>query len=77
MNTTTVGLFVGLLLGLGLALGGFGDMVIVGFVGTVGYLVAKVVQGEIDVSEYLGSGGARVSSGMERNRSVSRRRSEP
>jgi hypothetical protein len=64
MNTTTVGLFVGLFLGLALALGGFGDMVIVGFVGTVGYLVAKVLQGELDLSEYLGSS----------NRPVSRRR---
>lgn len=54
MNTTTVGLFVGLFLGLALALGGLGDMLIVGFVGAAGYLVAKVLQGEVDLSEYLG-----------------------
>jgi hypothetical protein len=66
MSTTTVGLFVGLLLGLALALGGFGDMVIVGFVGTAGYLVAKVLEGELDLSEYLGSDGP-----------VSRRRRQP
>ena len=55
MNRTIVGLFVGLFLGLALALGGFGDMLIVGFVGAVGYLVAKVLEGELDLSEYLGS----------------------
>ena len=67
MNRTTAGLFVGLLLGLALALGGLGDMVIVGFVGAAGYLVAKVLEGELDLSEYLGSP----------DRPVGRRRRQP
>ena len=54
MQTTTVGLFVGLLLGIALALDGFGSMLIVAFMGTLGFLTAKVVQGEIDLSDYIG-----------------------
>lgn len=55
MRTTTVGLFVGLILGLALALEGFGAMLIVAFAGVVGHLVARVIEGEIDLSEYVGS----------------------
>lgn len=54
MKTTTVGLFVGLILGLALALDGFGAMIIVAFLGAVGHVVAKVIEGEIDVSHYVG-----------------------
>ena len=53
MKTTTLGLFVGLILGLALAFGGFGHMLIVAFIGLIGYLVAKVVAGDLDVSKYL------------------------
>lgn len=54
MTPTVVGLFVGLFLGLALAFGGFGDMLIVAFFGALGFLVAKVLVGELDVTEYLG-----------------------
>jgi hypothetical protein len=54
VQTTTVGLFVGLFLGLALALDGFGAMLIVAFVGLLGHLVARVIEGEIDVSDYIG-----------------------
>jgi hypothetical protein len=57
MQPTIVGLFVGLLLGLALAFDGFGSMLIVAFCGAVGYVVMKVVQGEIDLTPYLGGGG--------------------
>ena len=57
MQPTIVGLFVGLLLGLALAFDGFGSMLIVAFCGAVGYIVMKVVQGEIDLTPYLGGGG--------------------
>lgn len=53
-QTTTVGLFVGLILGLALVLEGFGEMLVVAFFGALGFLVMKVVEGEIDVTEYLG-----------------------
>jgi hypothetical protein len=56
MQPTVVGLFVGLLLGLALAFDGFGSMLIVAFCGAVGYVVMKVVQGEIDLTPYLGGG---------------------
>jgi hypothetical protein len=54
MQPSIVGLFVGLLLGLALAFDGFGSMLIVAFCGAVGYVVMKVVQGEIDLTPYLG-----------------------
>jgi hypothetical protein len=57
MQPTTVGLFVGLLLGLALAFDGFGAMLIVAFCGAVGFLVMKIVQGEVDLTPYLGGGG--------------------
>ncbi len=57
MQPTIVGLFVGLLLGLALAFDGFGSMLIVAFCGAVGYVVMKVVQGEIDLTPYLGGSG--------------------
>ncbi len=53
MQPAVVGLFVGLLLGLALAFEGFGAMLIVAFCGAVGYLVMKVVEGEIDLTQYL------------------------
>ncbi len=54
MQPSVVGLFVGLLLGLALAFEGFGAMLIVAFCGAVGYIVMKVVEGEIDLTQYLG-----------------------
>lgn len=62
MQSTTVGLFVGLILGLALVLEGFGAMLVVGFLGVVGYLTPKVVDGEIDLSEYLGGSADRRAS---------------
>jgi len=56
MQPTVVGLFVGLILGIALAFDGFGSMLIVAFCGAVGYVVVKVVQGEIDLTPYLGGG---------------------
>lgn len=53
MQPTVVGLFVGLLLGLALAFEGFGAMLIVAFCGAVGFIVMKVVEGEIDLTPYL------------------------
>lgn len=54
MQQTVVGLFVGLILGLALVLEGFGEMLIVAFFGALGFLIMKVVEGEIDVTDYLG-----------------------
>ena len=54
MTTTTVGLFAGLILGLAAALGGFTDFLVVALFGIVGFVVAKVIEGEIDLSDYIG-----------------------
>jgi len=53
-QTTIVGLFVGLILGLAAVLEGFGAMLIVAFCGALGFLIMKVVEGEIDLTPYLG-----------------------
>jgi len=54
VTTTTVGLFVGLILGLAAALGGFTEFFVVALFGIIGFVVAKIIDGEIDVSDYLG-----------------------
>lgn len=53
-QTTIVGLFVGLILGLALVLEGFVAMLGVAFCGTLGFLAMQVVEGEIDLTDYLG-----------------------
>jgi hypothetical protein len=50
---STVGIFVGLLLGLALVLTDFGDMLIVALLGAIGYFVARVLEGDLDLNELL------------------------
>jgi len=54
MNRATIGLFTGLLIGIALALGDFGDALIVALLGLLGWLVTKVIDGDIDVNDYIG-----------------------
>ncbi len=54
MSPTVIGLFVGLLLGIALALGGFLEFLVVAFIGIIGSVVGKVLDGQLDVSQYLG-----------------------
>jgi len=61
-RTATIGLFTGLILGLALIMGSFGDMLIVAFFGIVGVVVVKVLDGDID----LGDLGNRRSAGRGR-----------
>jgi hypothetical protein len=61
-RTATIGLFTGLILGLALIMGSFGDMLIVAFFGIVGVIVVKVLEGDID----LGDLGSRRSAGRGR-----------
>ena len=63
MQTTTVGLFVGLILGLALVLQGFGAMLVVAFFGVLGYFTPKVVDGELDLTELLGGRAGRSTTG--------------
>ncbi len=53
MQPTVVGLFTGLVLGLVLVLRDFGDMLVVALCGALGYVVMKVVQGELDLGDLV------------------------
>lgn len=55
MQTKLAGLIVGLALGLAIALGGFTEACVVALFGLGGWLVAKVLDGELDVQQYLDS----------------------
>jgi hypothetical protein len=53
MNRTTFGTLIGLALGLTLVFGGFGPMLVVALFGALGFIAAKVLDGDIDLSRYL------------------------
>jgi hypothetical protein len=53
MTRTTLGIVIGLALGLALAFGSFGQMLIVALFAAIGFIVAKVLEGELDLSPYL------------------------
>lgn len=54
MPPTLVGLFTGLLLGIAYVLGGFDAFVGTAVLGAIGFVVGKVVAGQIDLTPYLG-----------------------
>lgn len=53
MPRTTLGVLVGLALGFAIAFGSFGDMCIVALFAALGYGVAKVVEGDLDLTPFL------------------------
>ena len=53
MNRTALATMTGLILGLPLVFGNFGDMLIVALLGLIGYGIAKVLDGELDVQGWL------------------------
>jgi hypothetical protein len=53
MNRTALSTVTGLILGLALVFGNFGDMLIVALLGAIGYVIAKVLNGELDVQGWL------------------------
>lgn len=53
MNRTALATITGLILGLVLVFGNFGDMLIVALFGAIGYGVAKILDGEIDAQAWL------------------------
>jgi hypothetical protein len=53
MNGTQIGMILGALLGLALILEGFGEMLIVALFIIIGWVVARVVQGDLDVGELI------------------------
>ena len=56
MNRTALATITGLILGLALVFGNFGDMLIVGLIGLIGYVIAKVIDGDLDVQAWLSRG---------------------
>jgi len=50
MNRVSLATLVGLILGLALVFGSFGDMLIVALFGAIGYLIAKFLDGDLDLS---------------------------
>jgi hypothetical protein len=53
MNRTALATVTGLLLGLALVFGSFGEMLIVALFGAIGYVIAKILDGELDVQGWL------------------------
>ncbi len=53
MSRSTLGLLVGLFLGAVLVFDNFGGMLIVALIGVIGFAVGKVVDGELDLAQYL------------------------
>jgi hypothetical protein len=49
----TLGTLIGLALGLALAFGSFGQMLIVALFAAAGFVVARVLDGDLDLSPYL------------------------
>jgi len=56
MNRTALATLTGLILGLALVFGSFGDMLIVGLFGLIGYVIAKVLDGDLDLQGLLSRG---------------------
>lgn len=54
MNRVSLATIVGLILGLALIFGSFGDMLIVGLFGGIGYLIARALDGDLDLSMLRG-----------------------
>ena len=53
MNRTALATVTGLILGLALVFGNFGDMLIVALLGLIGYVIAKVLDGDWDLQGWL------------------------
>jgi len=56
MNATRTGLLAGLILGVAGSIGGFGAFLITLVVGIVGLLVGMALDGQLDVSSFIGRG---------------------
>ena len=54
MNRVSLATITGLILGLALVFGNFGDMLIVGLFGAIRYLIAKLLNGDLDLSMLRG-----------------------
>jgi hypothetical protein len=53
MRASGLGLITGLVAGIALALGSFGDFLIVLVFGAIGFVVGRIVDGDLDVGRYI------------------------
>jgi hypothetical protein len=53
MTRTTLAIVVGLALGLAVAFGSFGQMLIVALFAVMGFVVAKILDNDLDLGSYL------------------------
>ena len=53
MNRIALATITGLVLGLALVFGNFGDMLIVALFGAIGFGVAKILDGDVDAQAWL------------------------
>ncbi len=56
MNATQTGLLAGLILGAAVVIGGFGALLVALLLGIIGFVVGRVLDGELDLGELLGRG---------------------
>jgi uncharacterized membrane protein YeaQ/YmgE (transglycosylase-associated protein family) len=54
MHPTVIGLFCGLLLGLAWATAEFEGLVVTAALGIIGFVIGKVIAGEVDLNQYFG-----------------------
>jgi hypothetical protein len=59
MNRTALATITGLILGLALVFGNFGDMLIVALLGAIGCGIAKILDGDMDIAGWLSRGRSR------------------
>ena len=53
MNRISLGVLIGMALGFAVVFGSFGDMLVVALFAALGYGVAKIVDGDLDLSAIL------------------------
>lgn len=58
-SAPVVGLFAGLLLALGILIDGFFGFVLLTLFGTVGVIIGRIIDGDIDISAYVTRGRTR------------------
>lgn len=56
MSATRAGMFVGLILGVAAAVGGLYGFFICLLLGVIGFVVGRVLDGELDVNQIVGRG---------------------
>lgn len=53
MRTSTIGIFLGAFLGYVLVIADFSDMLVVALFALIGWVVARVVAGDLDVGDFM------------------------